>query len=117
MKFFISVTITILISYLAGAFLPWWCIFPLAAIIYAWIPLKHGYAFLSGFLSLFLLWGVLAFLIDSANHHLLSKKITMLFLQNEKYGYLILITGFIGGVTGGFSALTGSLARRLLLKK
>jgi hypothetical protein len=116
MKYFITITLTLLVSYLSGAILPWWCTFPLVAIIYALLRLSPGYSFLFGFASLFLLWGTVALVMDVANHHLLSKKISVLFMQNERYGFLILITAFIGGLVGGLSALTGSLARRLFFK-
>jgi hypothetical protein len=117
MKFILSTTLTLLAAYLTGAFLPWWSISPVIAIIYLFIPLKPGIAFLSGFASLFFLWGTLAYCIDTANHHLLSKKMSTLFIQNEKYGYLILITALIGGLIGGLSALTGALAGRQRIKE
>lgn len=113
MKFLTNFIITVLVSYIIGAFFPWWTIFPFIAIIYALMPLKPFVSFLCGFSALFFLWAILSFIIDVSNNHLLSKKMAMIFLQNDQYGYLILITALIGGVIGGLSALTGTLARRL----
>ena len=113
MKFTLTVSLTILTAYLIGAFLPWWTIFPIIALIYFFIPMKPWTSFLSGFSALFLLWGFLALYMDTLNKHLLSKKISMIVFQNEKYGYLILLTAFIGALSGGLSALTGALAKRI----
>jgi hypothetical protein len=113
MKFFIIITLTILTAYIVGALFPWWMIFPFIAVIYALFSLKPRISFLCGFAALFLLWAILTLSIDISNHHLLSKKISLIFLQNEHYGYMILIAAFIGALIGGLSALTGSLAGSL----
>ena len=116
MRFFLPTLLTILLSYLSGAFLPWWTFVPVTMIIFAFMPLKPGMAFLSGFIALLILWGGLAWMMDASNHHILSKKIAQLFLKNDQYPFLILITSVIGGLLGGLSALTGSLGRRCLIR-
>jgi hypothetical protein len=117
MKFFLPFLLTIFLSYLSGAFMPWWTFVPVIIIVYFLIPMKPGWAFLSGFLSLFILWGGLALMMDTSNHHILSKKIAQLFLKNDQYSFLILITTVIGALLGGLSALTGSLGRSAFLKR
>lgn len=113
-KFILTSLLSLLFSYLSGAFLTWWTIAPVVAIIHFLFSLKPGYAFLSGFCSLFILWGGLALVMDVTNHQILSKKIAMIFIQKEAPGYMILITSLIGGLVGGFSALSGALAKRLI---
>lgn len=113
-KFILSTLLALLFSYLSGAFLPWWTIAPVVAILHFLYSLKPGFAFLSGFSSLFFLWGGLALAMDAANHQILSKKIALIFLQQETPVYMIIITAVIGGLVGGLSALSGSLAKRLI---
>jgi len=116
MKLLLPFLLTILLSYLSGAFLPWWTFVPITMTIFAFMPLKPGMAFLSGFIALLMLWGGLAWMMDASNHHILSKKIAQLFLKNDQYPFLILITSVIGGLLGGLSALTGSLGRWCLIR-
>jgi hypothetical protein len=116
MKLLLSTLLTILLSYLSGAFLPWWTFVPVTMIIFAFIPLKPGMAFLSGFIALLILWGGLASMMDASNHHILSQKIAQLFLKNNQYAFLIFFTAVIGALLGGLSALTGSLGRRGLIR-
>jgi hypothetical protein len=114
MKFLITFSLSVLLSYLSGIFMPWWTFTLLVAFIHALFPVKPGMAFLSGFTALLVLWGSLSFYMDWANHHILSKKIALLFLQQETHGCLIAVTAIIGALAGGLSALTGSLARGII---
>ncbi len=57
MKFFISILITALLSFVAGIFLPWWTIAPAALIVAMCIHQSPFRSWLTGFLALFLLWG------------------------------------------------------------
>lgn len=71
-------------------------------------------AFLAGFLAIFLLWAVNAYRIDLANGSLLSQDVFKLLLQDAnslQYPayFMILLTGCVGGLLGGFSAMTGNL--------
>jgi len=116
MKFLITVVISMLISYISGIFLPWWTFTLFIALVHILYPIKPGLAFLSGFTALFVQWGSLSLFMDVSNHHILSKRIALLFVQQENYTVLILITAIIGAVVGGFSALTGSLARKTFYK-
>lgn len=114
MKFIISTILTALLSFVLGLYLPWWSI-AIGPLIVAIAVHQVGWkAFLSGFIALFLLWGVHAWLINSANEGILAAKVSMLILQVENPLLLILVTGLIGGVVAGFAALTGSLARKLV---
>ena len=75
MKKILPFLLTILLSYLAGAFLTWWSFMPVVMMIHFFIPIKPGRAFLIGFFSLFILWGGLSWMMDASNHHILSQKI------------------------------------------
>lgn len=113
MKFLITTLLIVLLSFLSGLYLSWWCFALAACLIGALIPQKPFLSFLAGFLALFLLWGGLAWGIDSANNSILSGKIAQILPLGGSSFLLILVTATIGAVVGGGSALTGSLLMRL----
>jgi hypothetical protein len=68
---------------------------------------KAWAAFAATFLGLFLLWAIMALMIDSANDHLLSQKIATILPLHGSSELLILITALVGGLVSGFAGLTG----------
>ncbi|GGA96557.1 hypothetical protein [Puia dinghuensis] len=107
-KFFVSIILIALLSFICGLFLPWWTIAVAAFAVIALIPQKPLAAFFAGFLALFLLWGGLAWAIDAANTSILSVRVaSMLYLQGSSI-LLVLVTGFIGALVGGGGAITAS---------
>ncbi len=113
MKFFVAFILTALLSYAAGLYLPWWSIAVAAFIVAVFIQQKPMRAFAAGFLSLFLLWVVLALFIDMNNQHLLSTKISEVLFKTKSHALIVSVTGLIAALVGGFAALTGSYVRRL----
>ncbi len=111
MKFFTAVMLTGLLAFVAGLYLPWWSVAIVAFIVAALVHQTAGKAFLSGFLGIFLFWGLLAFIIDNSNNSLLSEKVATLLKLGGNSLLLVLVTAFIGGLTGGFGAMTGSFLR------
>jgi len=81
----------------------------LTSIIISLTPWK---AFLAGFLGVFLLWGILAWWIDSNNNSILSQKIAQLLPLGGSSVLLILLTAFIGALVAGFAGLAGSYVRK-----
>ncbi|WP_315824296.1 hypothetical protein [Paraflavitalea speifideaquila] len=79
MKFIVAIILTALLSFAAGLYLGWWSLALAAFIVAVCIPQKPWKAWLAGFLGLFLLWGILATLIDMKNQHLLSQKMAQVF--------------------------------------
>jgi len=114
MKFIVSILLTALLSYAIGLFgsLPWWSFAFCAFIVALVIPQRAGKAFLSGFLGLVLLWGMMATYLDFQNDHLLGNKVAALFLKTPNSLLLILLTALIGGLVAGFAAMTGSFLRK-----
>ncbi|MDB5232746.1 MAG: hypothetical protein JWN76_3551 [Chitinophagaceae bacterium] len=113
MKFLIATILTALLAYAAGlfSFLPWWTFAITSFIVALAIHQTPGRAFLSGFLGLFLLWGILAMIIDYGNNHILSQKVAGV-LGVGSGALLILITAIVGGLVSGLAALTGCYTRR-----
>lgn len=111
MKFFITLTLTALLSFSWALFFPWWIIAVAAFIVAALIPQRSFTAFISAFLALFLLWGSQAVLADTNNAHLLSTKVAGILPLGSSYVLLLFITAFIGGLIAGLAALTASFLR------
>lgn len=117
MKFIVSLFLIAALSYVFGIYqLPWWFIAVAGFLISILIPQKPFYSFLSGFIALFLLWGTIAVWVDQANDHILSVKIAGLFQLGDQYYLLIILSAFIGGLTGAMGALSGSLVSTALKK-
>jgi hypothetical protein len=111
MKFLVAVILTALLAFATGLFLPWWSIAIVALLIAILINQAAGIAFLSGFLGVFLLWGLLAWWINMKNEGILASKIASVLPLGGSAVALILVTGIIGGLVGGFAAMSGSYLR------
>ena len=62
-------------------------------------------------MALLLLWGGLAYWIDIKNESILSTRISQLMGIGNNPVLLVLITGIIGGLVGGFAAMSASFLR------
>lgn len=111
MKFGISIFLNVTLAYLAGLVLPWWGFVAILFLVSAFLNQKNITSFLSGFISMFLLWLVLAWVIDSQNNQILSQRVATLLPLNGNSMLLMILTGAIGGVLGGMAALSGSYLR------
>ena len=111
MKFLAAILLTVLLSFIAGLYFPWWSIAGIAFLIALLVHQKAGKAFLSGFLGIFLLWAGLAWWIDMKNNGVLSKKIASVLPLGGNAIAIIALTGIIGGLVAGFAAMCGSYLR------
>ncbi|MGN6165709.1 MAG: hypothetical protein ACTHOF_14320 [Flavisolibacter sp.] len=111
MKFLLAVLLTAVVSFVAGMFLPWWSIAIVSFLVALLLVQNVGKGFLSGFLGIFILWGLLSFWIDIKNESILSHKVAQLFPLGGSSVLMILITSFIGALVGGFAAMAGSSLR------
>jgi len=116
MKFIIQVILTILLSYVAVHFFPWWIIVICSAIVAIGLPLHSNVTFWGGFTAISLFWMLTATWIDVNTHSILSSKIAPL-LGLQGTTLLILLTGFTGGIVGGLGALSGQKVRILLTRR
>jgi predicted membrane-bound spermidine synthase len=108
MKFLIKIAISIILCAILQYFLPWWTI-AIGTFVIAFIFDDKGLpSFMAGFLAVGLLWigvsGYISFITDSV----LTTRLNQLLPINS-----FVITGLVGGLVGGFGALTGSLVRKL----
>lgn len=112
MKFFVSVVTIAILSFVAGLYFPWWGIAIIAFVVSLFISQKPGLSFWSGFIGIFLLWGLLSFFINSANNSILANRIGGVLGIGEHPFLLICITGLVGGLVAGFAALTASYLKK-----
>jgi hypothetical protein len=114
MKLIAAILLTAFLGFVIGLYtqLPWWGFAITSLLVGLAIRQKPWQSFLAAFTGMFLLWVILAFLKDVPNDHLLSTKVAQILPLKGSYILLILITGIIGGLVGGLSALIGSYALR-----
>ena len=111
MKFITAIILTALLGYAVPLYAPWFSFAITSFVVAIAIHQKPLKAFTAGFLGLFLLWGIHAFILDNANQHILSQKVAAIFKLGNVSFALILVSALIGGIVSGFAALTGSFAR------
>lgn len=112
-KIFLNFFATIILAFLLSQFLPWWSVMIAAFFAAFAIALKKSAVFFVPFLAISLFWIVYAFVLSSANGFILAKKIAVLFPFGGNAYLLILVTGVIGGVAAGVSAVFGKQCRVL----
>jgi len=112
MKTLIAIILTAIFSLVLGIYFPWWSIAIAAFGISLAVSQNSLAAFSSGFLGVFIAWGLYSFLIDRANESILSTRIADLLPLGGNPGFLILFTAVLGGLIGGLSALSGNFLIR-----
>ena len=112
MKFIVVILLTALLGYAAPLYFTWWSFAICSFIIALFIQQKPFITFIATFLGLFLLWAIMAMIIDNANNHLLSQKVAEILPMHGSSILLIFITALIGGLVSGFAGLSGSLVRK-----
>jgi hypothetical protein len=106
MKFSIQVIATFFVCFLLQTFLPWWTM-AIGAFAVGYALANNGYgSFAAGFLAVGLLWLGMAFYVDQTTQSILTEKVNKLLPLNS-----FVLTTLIGGLVGGFAALTGALLK------
>lgn len=104
------------LGFFASNMLGWWSIAVVAFLIAFFLHGNNFPSFLSGFLGAGLLWMGYAWMIDAETNQIMSKQIAPL-LQNLEPIVLIIVTGVVGALLGGFGAVTGNSLRLIFVKK
>ena len=112
MRFIVSLALIALLSFAACIYFPWWSIAIIAFVVAVLIPQNAGTSFLTGFIALFLLWGILSFWMSSSNDDILAHRISLLIFKIDSPYLLMIVTALIGGLVAGIAALSGSYLRR-----
>jgi hypothetical protein len=108
MKLIVSTILIGILGFISGLYLPWWSISLVAFIVSLFIHLKPLKSFLSGFIAIFLTWGILAFWIDSKNDHILSHRMSLVLPFGGSSFIMVVATAFVGGLVAGLASLTAS---------
>lgn len=109
MRFFLCIILIALLSFAACLYFPWWSIALVSFIVTLSLPQYPGKAFLSAFISLFFLWGGLAFWISFNNDHNLASKMSLVIINSGSAYLILLITALLGALVAGMAALCASL--------
>ena len=100
-------------------FLPWWIIGVVVFLLACGIAKNAFQAFMSSFFALFVLWIGMGLIQSIPNQHILANRVAQMFMlpeQSFNWMIMLLITGIIGGLVAGFSALAGFYCRQVLKK-
>src|SRR5258708_9106637 len=111
MKFIIFIIITIVLSFCACLFFTWWSIAIVAFVVAALIHQAPLVSFITGFVALFLLWGIMSFWISTNNDHILAHRVSLLIFKTDNPFLLIIASAFIGALVSGFASLTACYIR------
>ncbi len=104
------------LTYLLSFYTPWWTIFIITFLVSFFIHGSSLNVFISGFLGVGIVWIGVAWYLDFKSNHEFSDKIVQLFPIEESI-YLVVISGLIGALCGGFGSLTGNSFKLLFVKK
>jgi hypothetical protein len=116
MRFILQVLITALLCYFIELSLPSWAIVVCIAMVAILVHNHAAASFFSGFVAISLLWMLKAAMIDVYTNSIISTKIIPL-LGFQRPIILILLTGLVGGLLGGFCSLIGQQIYKILQKK
>ena len=116
MKLIVSIILIMLLSFTACLYFAWWSVAIVAFVVTAIIPQKALMSFISGFFSLFILWGTLSFWISNSNGHIFAHKVSLVILKVNNPYLLMLASALIGALVAGSAALAGSHLRKLFYK-
>lgn len=113
MKFIVATLLHAFLAFAIGLYsqFPWWLFIATSAVVSFFIAQAPAKSFFAGFIGIAALWAGLAMGKDVANAHLLSSKVAQILPLGGSYVVLILVTALVGGLLGGFAALTGAYLR------
>jgi hypothetical protein len=113
-KVLLKIILTAVMAYILQAILPWWSVVIASFSISFIISPKGLSSFVGGFLGIGILWLMLAAITDYQTDSILTDRVAGIFSLPSSQ-LLILITSIIGGLVGGFGALTGSYLRSWIM--
>ncbi len=106
MKTMYQIFLTLLVCLVLQLFLPWWSVAIGAAIVAFFFEQSGWRAFAGGFVAVFILWVAAASWLNATGGAILATRLNQLLPLNS-----LLLTGLVGGLVGGFAALTGKMVR------
>jgi hypothetical protein len=111
----LTATIVIL-AFIMGYFFEWWTVAIAAFIGGAIFGKSSGETFAKGAAAITILWLLMVWYHHFSTQGILSNKIAQILPVGGNVGVLIAVTVFIGGLVGGWGAMSGFLVRNLFRK-
>ncbi|HMQ06310.1 MAG TPA: hypothetical protein PKC30_03365 [Saprospiraceae bacterium] len=106
----ISLLLMIILGWIALLILPWWAD-PIIAFVIAYLMIESPIrAFVNGFIAFFTFWTFTAIYMNAGNTVSIATEMGKV-LGGIPASAVYILTGIIGGITGGIGALTGTLLR------
>ena len=111
----LTATIVVL-AFVMGYFFEWWTVAIAAFIAGVIFGKASGETFAKGMAAVSTLWLLMVLYHHISTQGILSNKIAQILPVGGNVGVLIAVTVFIGGLVGGWGAMSGFLVRNLFRK-
>lgn len=113
-KVLIKIGLTSILAFLLQSLFPWWAAV-IASFMISFIISTNGLSsFIAGFLGIGMLWFMMATYTDINTGSILTNRVAAIFSLPNSWS-LIIVTSIVGGISGGFGALTGSYLRSWIM--
>lgn len=109
MRFPIQIVLIVILGFFLELFMPWWCV-AIAAFAGGAMAFSRM-NFLAGFLAVGILWTGKAMITNVSTASDLADKVARTFMLGNT-AVLLLVTFVLGGLVGGFAAMSGAALRR-----
>ncbi len=104
----------VLLGVLAQLFFPWWIIAVVALYVGYFVHESPAKSFAYGTAAVTLMWLTYAGIQSSMNSGLMSTSVSEMTGGALSAAQLMVFTGVLGGLVGGFAAMTGTMLRQLI---
>ena len=108
MKFLIKLILSVVLTLVLSMWLPFWAPAIGIILINYFIKSSGWSSFFSGFLGMGLTWLVYAWMLSTGEANVINEKMAEIFMGLSPE-IMFIISGLIGGITGGISAVIGFL--------
>lgn len=109
MRFIVQILVIVILGFFAELFLPWWSL--AIAAFAGGLLVNTRMNFLGGFVAIGIMWFVKAWINDLSTDSDLADRVAAIFMLHSKT-LLLIITLTLGGLVGGFAAMTGGALRK-----
>jgi len=113
-KVILKIGFTAVLAFLLQTMFPWWSAVIASFLISVIISTKGVSSFVAGFLGIAILWFFMATITDIQTNSILTTRVAEIFSLPNSMS-LIIVTAIVGGIAGGFGALTGSTLRSWIM--
>ncbi|WP_031529026.1 hypothetical protein [Dyadobacter crusticola] len=111
MNFLFILIVTAILQFFA----PWWVVAIVPFAVHLWWPTAAFKSFWISFLAICVLWVGYGYYFHLISNGAISDRIAQIFFLPDGL-LLLLVSGVIGGLVGGFGGLSGSLIRDIFVR-